>query len=659
MLQTLIKIGEWQSQGKSEWDRFLEKPKILHEDKKGNKITQYVLPIIFDLDAGEVIVESENLREYRESDVENLKSLSIQGGNNKAIYVTVPPNKLIQLYKTFFGKEDDKNGEIELLEAIKKTDQSLLTEYFKDLLEEIFKLKTKVLEKFQYYNENKDEYKIDFKSIEKNLELAKNENVALVYLMIKAEQYGFSQPVEFSKIDDYLAFLNKKFIKQEGKNYADEGKLLQKVCYANGELAFNVNELNLNDRYSLNKMFVTETKNYASLFNGKLFNLNYQVSSGNQEKLDYASKFLLNNFKTRIANIDHVIIPQFRNNEKVDWELALTGIKRKSDLLFSFDSLESFSKNIEDEIEQIYWINFVAFESDGNFFKSTEIIKDVSKFHFNKVIKVFNNINWQFKEETFADWNNVMKEYGKTGRLNFNSIYGLIPLRKDKEKKNKALDLFKMILENRKVDNNILFDYFSELILCHYYERYRSYTNIASSSKDYFYFSVRNSVFKYLAFFQVLKKLKLIDMKDHEIIQSQNDETPNKYEKAIRDFFDKMELNQNQQAIFYLGRMLNAVEYIQVKKKIKKTVINLVNFNGIDRDDIERLRNDLINKARQHGQVGKVIFTSGKFSELFDYNNWKMRPTEALFFLLTGYSFGTNKSDEVARMEVELEEENV
>ena len=28
MLNTLLKIGEWQSQGKSQWTRFLEKPKI-------------------------------------------------------------------------------------------------------------------------------------------------------------------------------------------------------------------------------------------------------------------------------------------------------------------------------------------------------------------------------------------------------------------------------------------------------------------------------------------------------------------------------------------------------------------------------------------------------------------------------------------------------
>ena len=32
MLDTLLKIGEWQSQGKSEWDRFLDYPKANREE---------------------------------------------------------------------------------------------------------------------------------------------------------------------------------------------------------------------------------------------------------------------------------------------------------------------------------------------------------------------------------------------------------------------------------------------------------------------------------------------------------------------------------------------------------------------------------------------------------------------------------------------------
>jgi len=49
MLQTLLKIGKWRSAGKSKWDRFLDYPEPDTEDKHGNPIKNYTLPIIFDL----------------------------------------------------------------------------------------------------------------------------------------------------------------------------------------------------------------------------------------------------------------------------------------------------------------------------------------------------------------------------------------------------------------------------------------------------------------------------------------------------------------------------------------------------------------------------------------------------------------------------------
>jgi CRISPR-associated protein Csh1 len=322
-------------------------------------------------------------------------------------------------------------------------------------------------------------------------------------------------------------------------------------------------------------------------------------------------------------------------------------------LLFSFNAFDHFVKNIEDEMPDIFWLNFVAYESDGNYFKSTETIKDVSSFHFQKIIQSFSDVHWQLKEESFLDWNGIMTEFGKAGRFfNFNSVYSLIPLRKEKEKKNKALELFKSIFENRPIKKQILFEYFCELMLCHYFERYNSYTNIPKSSRDYLKKSIRDSVFKYHAFIQVLKKLKLIDMNEESNLAP--DEKGNKYDQAIRDFFDKMQLNRHQQAMFYLGRMLNSVEFIQKGKK--KTVIEKVNFNGMDRDDIQRLRISLVEKAKQYGKVGKVVFTDSKFGELFDFNNWKMDPHEAVFFLLTGYSFGmTSKQvDELEESEIEI-----
>ena len=649
MLDTLLKIGEWQSQGKSQWERFLEKPKLKEE------VINHILPLIFDLDNNDIIVSGEHLQEYDEKYVEKWKCIKTQPGHNKAIYVTLTGDKINQVYKTFFGKEDTETKNGELLEAIEKLDSNLLTEEFKSILESIFKIKDVFWNKLTIKNRSGVK-ELKIKSIEDFLGFANNQKLILITVALKSQNLFGDKLQNFSEIPEYLAFLEKKFLKEEFAAVPENGKPLKsKLCYASGTAETDVEVLSLSNRYSLNKMFVEETKNYASNFDKNRFHINYQVSQKNQENLDYASNYLLNEGKLRvkIANIDHVIIPQFQENSKVDMGLALNEIRTKSDLLFGFDDLDYFVKNIEDEIDSNFWLNFLAYESDGNFFKSTELIKDVSSFHFKKVIKAFWKTHVKFLDVNGFDWKAIITEYGKGKAFNLNSVYSLIPIRKDKEKKNKALALFKSILENRKIEKEILFTYFCELILCHYYERYRSYTNVHKSSGDYLYFSIRNSTYKYLAFFEVLKKLNIIDMNEENNLS--NEELGNKYDQAIHDFFVKMNFNQHQQAMFFLGRMLNAVEFIQKGKK--KTVIEKVNFHGMDRDDIQRVRISLIEKAKQYNKIGKVVFTDRKFGELFDFNDWQMNPQEAVFFLLTGYSFGISTND-VQTLEEDEEEIN-
>ena len=123
-----------------------------------------------------------------------------------------------------------------------------------------------------------------------------------------------------------------------------------------------------------------------------------------------------------------------------------------------------------------------------------------------------------------------------------------------------------------------------------------------------------------------------------DVISLEQTTSLNDYQNKIEDFFRSMNFENHQKALFYLGRMLSSVAYIQKDKK--KTVLDKLNFNGMDKNDIQRLRNALIEKAKQYNEVDKVIFNDARFSEYFDYNNWSTNPNEALFFILTGYSFG-------------------
>ena len=637
MISTLLQIGQWQREGISNWDRFLSKPSVKSEDKKGNKIKNFIAEIVFDLDAKDVYLSGDSLKEYDEElDVEKYKALKIQGGNNKSIYATVEPAKLNQLFKTYFGKVDNELVEKgELTEAIDKDFPQFKDSQLYIILQEVFILRSVFKDKYL------DGDKAKLKELNDELGLERNDNLALIYSSMKSSNLGFDSPARISGLDDYISFLEAKFFPP----IEDTSGGKEKLCYASGEYSEGVGELNLATRYSLNKMFVTETKNYASLFSKKSFSLNYQISSENQEKLDLASNFLLDNYKTRIANIDHVIIPQFLSTDDVAIDLVLDRLKVKSDLLFSLKTLDDLADNMELEAAGIYWINFLAFESDGNFFKTIALIKDVSKFHFQHVIEAFNEINWSMRElKSAVDWDSVTKEYGKISFFNLNSIYGLIPIRKDKEKKNIALLLFKSILEQRKVDRPLLFQYFSELMLCHYYKRYDSYTNVRKYGKDYFGLAIRDNVFKYLAFIQVLTKLKLINMEE-EVQDLSAEEILNDFDQKVESFFVKMKLNNHQKAIFYLGRMLNTVVYLQKDKN--KTVLDKLNYNGMDKDNIVRLRIDLFEKAKQYNQVKKVVFHDGHFSQLFDFENWTMNPQEAVFFILTGYSFGIVKAQDL------------
>jgi CRISPR-associated protein Csh1 len=636
MLETLLKIGAWQSEEITEWSRFLNQPKPEPTNKKGETITHYVVGVVFDLDEDSVYIDANALREYDdEYDPEELKALSIQGGNNKAIYTTVEPPKLVQLFKTFFGKPEKKQATCgELTEAIDKNFPQFQDTDFYALLQQIFSLRDQFLEKA--VTDEKFDYKVFFEP----LQLGHNDNVVLVFAAVKATDLGYDAPTPIAQLTIYQELLAAKFLNTP----TEEANTTTKLCYASGEPKEDVTELNLTARYSLNKMFVTETKNYASLFDKKAFSLNYQVSLENQEKLDLASSFLLDKYKTRIADVDHVIIPQFLEHSDIDLDLTLEKISLDAQSLFTLQSEGSLAagvKRIQNYGGNVFWINFLAYESDGNFFKSISLIKDVSRFHFERMLAAFRDVNREMEALTdTVDWHAVTTEYGKPSSFNVYLAYGLIPVRRDKEKKNIALQLFKAMLERRTVTKEQLYGHFSELMLCHYYGRYKSYTNVRAYGDDYFGLAIRDSVFKYLAFMQVLRKLNLINMESEEPTTT-TEETNQDRERRVNDFFAQMQLNDAQKAMFFLGRMLNAVAYIQRDKN--KTVIDKLNYNGMDKDDIVRLRLSLFEKAKQYGKTQNVVFSDAHFGQYFDFEQWKMNPQEALFFILTGYSFGAKK----------------
>lgn len=630
MLDTLIKIGKWQFSEMEPIERFLTKPKRLNEEKIG-----YILNLIFDLDKHDIYPEVLKKFDIEKDPIDYLL-LKTLPSNNRSIYVAVEKNKLNGLLKSFFGKIDLKylplatHGELFL-----KATEIGISEKFASLLDKITELKDILIE---IITKEDEEGKIDPKLLMKDIHLERGEDIFMVVASVKAKEFGFEEPVPIAKIDDYMNFVNHNFLKENtGEDHSEKA-----LCYATGEYHEDVNTLNLETRYSLNKMFVTKTKNYATGFNKNHFIKNYKVSKTNQAFLDLSSKYLLDNYNTTIAGIRHIIIPVFYSKNEVKFDLVFEKINGRCDFLFKYNTIKQLDTNITDWTEnEFYWLNFLSIDSDGKYFKSNNLIIDVSKLWFLRIIEILDKLNNFFSE----------KYYSNTF-FNFYTFYKFIPV-KTALNKNEALELFKDIFEHRRIDKNILLKYFTKYLIVQRSGQFdekgyhRAYNNIKAHNE--FDYAIKNGILTYLAFIQFLRKLNLLNITDMEE-NAENvmtvEDAKSDYGRSIENFFSDMKYNATQKALFYLGRVLNQVAYAQIKSNHpNKPILNKLNYNGMDKDAVIRLHLDLAEKVRQYVtkiNLKSVEFNSSKFMELFNPNDpekW-LTSEENVFYILSGYSFG-------------------
>lgn len=616
MLDTLYAIGKEISQDRDPWEDIILVPSV---DDKDGKLNLYNLKIVFDLDQKTISLSPEHLEKFS-GDVQNLKffgNLKIQGGQNKSIYVACAVEKMEQLSKTLFGKKGASSGKGEFMEAIDMRSPQLKNSLFYQVLSCIYPLSAQF--SALAWDEKKEKY--DVKLLQEPLRLGASDRLILIYAAVTSTAHGLNE-TPLAQVDGYTSFIEFKFFGSVTDANTDP-----KMCYATGELQNDVKEAEFGGRYNINKFFVKTTQNFANNFDKDAFGKNYQLSEEAEIYMDRGSDFVLNKLVTKIANVPHAIIPRFFRQEDLDVKVSLDRLTRETDLLFKITDLEKLSDYL-DHVSQkrIYWLNFLAIDSDGNYFKVSNQILDVPNFFCIELINAF-----KFGTKLLKPW------LGNQA-LNFYSLFYAIPIRKN-ERNNRALLLFAQILERRKVDRELIFKHFKDLTLCHWFGRYPGYSNIHEPKADSFDFAIKDGVFRYLGFLYVLNQLNLIQ---NPITMKEGNETTTASNIAedIQAFFATLQYSNEQQALFFLGRALSQIAYAQEKKGHNKRILEKINFNGMDSKHITRLSTELFEKAMQHDVLSDAQWNLAEFNRRFNPEHWNLNPQEATFYLLSGYTYG-------------------
>jgi CRISPR-associated protein Csh1 len=619
MLDTLYAIGKEISQDRDVWEDIISVPDPKNKESKFEFLN---LKIVFDLDQQSVVISPNHLEVFSKN-IKKLKSvgnLNIQGGNNKSIYVACAAEKIEQLSKTLFGKKGESAGKGEFMEAIDKEAPYLHKSTLYDVLSAIYRLRYQFA--LTCWDAQKEKY--DLKLLQENLNLGAFDRLVLIYASVTSQKHALTE-VALAEIDGYVSFIENKYFKSSN----DQLNPQQKLCYATGTQREDVKAAEFSERYNINKFFVKTTQNFANNFDKDSFAKNYQLSEEAEIYLDRGSEYILNNLVTSIAEVRHAIIPRLFRQDNADISIRLGKLTNQTDLLFKFTDLQKFDDYFYYASDrEIYWLNFLAIDSDGNYFKISNQILDVPNFFCIDLINAF-----KAASTLFQPW------LGNTNQvINFASIFFSIPIRKN-ERNNPALKLFAQILERRQVDRVLLFKHFKDLALCHWFKRYKGYSNITEPKIDNFDFTIKDGVFKYLGFLYALQQLNLIQ---NPITMKEENETvsANSIAENIQAFFSTLNYSNEQQALFYLGRALNQIAYAQEKKGHNKRILEKLNFNGMDSKHITRLSTELFEKAMQHDVLSDAQWNLAEFNRRFNPEHWKLNPQEATFYILSGYTYG-------------------
>lgn len=601
MLSTSLALGKKLLEGTGNWAFVTTEPKL------GKAENHHICPIVFDLENQKIVLDKDGAILYKQGDEAKYRYINPEkwGRRGKKFALTTEPRRIKMMKESFFGKKKDTKGSAQIS----------LEEYDGFEKSELYKALTLI-------NDNFNLSDFDEKEIKKEFNYGKNDEVAIFYSKIKSEKIRNGKSVALFKLEGFEKFIFKKFGPKAGKEGLD---------YLTGQITDEVEAASFERGYNLNAIFQTTSNNFASYFSD--FSKNFKTDPKNALALDKASKYYLNNLSTRIAGLNHLIIPNYRKKDidQIEWENEKEYLSKTSDFLFQYQPIHEKYRFTENKL---FWVNYLAYESDGNSFKVTNQFKDISNKWLEKLIEAFARTGISYD-----------KYVGDKYHFNLQTVYNIIPVVKVSQNQdepiNRALLIFKDILEQRKIDQAQVYSLFKELLLCHFYGRYVKYKNIKDrfSSFDY---AVKDAVFKYQLLLKVLNNLNLIIMENNE--QSENSKnltnSDNEMEKAIIEFFDEMDYSSEQKALFYLGRVVSQVGDAQYQKKHKnKPVLNKINFDGMDADALMRLANDLSEKGVQYSIHGSTDWNLSKFHNKFKKKNWPLSRDENIFYLMAGYTF--------------------
>lgn len=408
------------------------------------------------------------------------------------------------------------------------------------------------------------------------------------------------------------------------------------------------------------KYYITDKANFASGINKRNFYKNLTLSKEAYLCLQAGETYILRNFDTHFSNLPCFIIPELLYDTSfvdVPMDQISERVKKLVQTVKTIETTERLEELLEDyreyeDQDNLITLHFLFYTRSQASLKINKLLNDVPLSHIKKLGLEMRRIS------------NLWKSFFPNEKFNLglDSIYYLLPMRINKQElvdKRKIFQLYETLLTNKKLSYHWLTSQFVLLARVHMFANYRLYQfHFDSRTKEHWndYNLVNAIMYTQL----LLKLLKVLDLLEGGTsMENYSYELP---DQELAEYMRTMEFSVPQSSLFLLGYLIARIGAAQVNKaKVQtgtqnqsssgktsnKPILSKINFRAMNKQKIMMLSNDVFEKLKQleiNHLTNEAIY--GEHRHLLDLalrDDWSLTDYEGVYYILSGYAYGTKK----------------
>lgn len=416
------------------------------------------------------------------------------------------------------------------------------------------------------------------------------------------------------------------------------------------------------------KPYITDKVGFASGVSESGFIRNFLICEECFRSFLVVENYLPQNLNLRVGILNFLLLPTFilfsdSPAWRQEFSRLMNKLTRKTQAFTDFPGLmqglegeRKFEEELERFLEELFeeegiedqaLLNFLFYQKTQSEFRILGLIKDVAPSRLSRLFRRSNRLAQEGRR--------LLGGEVKDWWIDLTRLYYLLPLReRDRAEHKKLLYLYQGLLRGEPIEYSFLVKEFLELAHLYLTGRFEG----TNQRKPNFGQEERALATKLLHAGFLLKLLReegiLKGVKDLPAIGQDL-----MVAQEMREYLESMDYSEPQAALFLLGYLLNEVGKGQYSSGHQsKPVLDKINCQGMNWSRVLSLANQLFEKLRQYdrlrGQNEALYAEMKRLLDRYRDSKWPLGPEENVFYILSGYAYGTRTT--VLKKEKEVEQ---